>query len=201
MDDIDRAAMNAPAPVMWKPNPVLKWVRIHFLEPTLWRLPMSERILDLCCGYGFYFSINSKAQGVDGDPVCVNYLRAQGFSVQQCDIRERLPFPDGHFEYVIAHDVLEHFTYEDLVAIFAEVHRVLRADGRFVVWVPNRMGYDYGIRKKVGHQLFVTRKEIDLLRGDQFNLSCNYAEPLPRWLGEYFKDNKEVFELVKRSGS
>src|SRR5262249_20818175 len=99
----------SPAPPVIKPNPLLKWVRTHFLERALWRLPRTDKVLDLCCGYGFYFSINPRAVGVDGDAASVQFLRAKGYDVRQCNVLETLPFGPNEFEYVVAHDVLEHF--------------------------------------------------------------------------------------------
>ncbi len=186
-----------PAPPARKPNPLLKWVRTYLVERTLWSLPRTDEVLDLCCGYGFYFGINPNARAVDGDPACVQHLRGKGFRVEQCDILQRLPYGDGAFRHVVAHDVLEHFTFEELRHVLAEVWRVLKPGGRFLVYVPNRKGYDYGLRIGAGHRLFVTRAEIDELRRGLFGLRRHFPEPLPRWLGAFFTHNKEVFELVK----
>lgn len=46
----------------------------------------------------------------------------------------KLPFRDRCFDYVVSSDTLEHF-YDPLHAI-VEVRRVLKPDGRFVIWVP-----------------------------------------------------------------
>ena len=182
-------------PVTLRPNPVLKWIRTRFLEPTLWRLPKNEKVLDFCCGYGFYFSINPRARGVDGNPECVEALRREGRDVVLCDVLGPLPFGDGEFEWVIAHDVCEHFAYAQLEWIFREVHRVLQPGGTFLVIVPNRKGYDYGLRAGAGHVLFVTAREVASLARGLFDLGRSYAEPLPRRIGEHFTHNKEVFHL------
>jgi len=180
-----------------RPNPVLKWIRTHCLERTLWRIPRTNKVLDLCCGYGFYFSINPHAAGIDNDPVSVGNLRAKGFDVQRGNVLAPLPYADGAFEHVIAHDVLEHFSFDDLNQLFDHVHRVLSSDGCFWVLVPNRRGYDYGVRIGVGHVLFVTAEEIQALIKGRFALEANYPEPLPRKLGRVFVHNKEVFKLRK----
>lgn len=180
-----------------RPSSLRKWLRSHLIERTLRRVPRGRDVLDLCCGYGFYFDINPDAAGFDGDPRCVGPLRARGLDVTLGNVLERLPYPDGRFGWVLAHDVLEHFTAEEHLLIAAEVHRVLRPGGRFVVIVPNRKGYDYGVRIDIGHRLFVTSKEIaDFARG-RFTLEASYAEPLPRLLGAHFTHNKEVFLLQK----
>ncbi len=185
------------APPVIAPNPIRLWIRTNFLEPTLWRLPKTDKVLDLCCGFGFYLSINPRARAVDGDPACVEHLQRKGYSVVQCDILKRLPYNDGEFEYVIAHDVCEHFTFEQLQKIFAEVRRILQPGGHFIVIVPHRKGYDFGLATGAGHQLFVTAAEIERLRQGLFELSANYPEPLPRWIGRFFTHNKETFDLVR----
>ena len=139
-----------------KPNFLKKFIRIHLIEKTLQSLPKSNCVLDLGTGYGFYLSINPHAWAVDGDHNCINYLQSKGFNVKQCDFLKRLPFDDDEFEYVIAHDVLEHFTYEELELIFCEVHRILKPDGHFLIFVPNKNGYELGLRTEAGHKLFVT---------------------------------------------
>jgi SAM-dependent methyltransferase len=185
------------SPAANRPNPLLKWVRTYLVERTLWRVPKNDKVLDMCCGYGFYFSINPRAHGVDSDPACIEYLRQRGISARQCDVLKDFPYDDGQFEYVIAHDVLEHFVVEELEILLANVHRVLKSGGVFLVFVPNRKGYDYGVRIGVGHKLYVTAREISNLCRRRFTIRRNYAEPLPRWMGRFFTHNKEVFELVK----
>jgi SAM-dependent methyltransferase len=180
-----------------EPNPILKWIRTRYLEPTLRRLPRTEKVLDLCCGYGFYFGINPNARAVDGDPRVVEHLRERGFHVDLCNVLEGLPHPDGEFEHVIAHDVLEHFTLDELHSLFDEVHRVLAPHGVFWVHVPNRKGYDHGLRIGAGHKMFVTRDEIERLAPGRFDLRNHYPEPFPRWIGRHFTHNKEVFHLVR----
>jgi len=184
-------------PPAHRPNWLLRLIRTYLVERTLWRVPKNDRVLDLCCGYGFYFSINPRAHGIDSDPVCIEYLRQRGISARQSDVLKGLPYESGQFDYVIAHDVLEHFLYEDLETLLGHVYRVLRPGGVFLVFVPNRKGFDYGVRIGVGHRLYVTGREVASLCRGMFSVRRNYPEPLPRWIGRYFTHNKEVFELVK----
>ena len=175
------------------------FVRTWLLEPTLRRVPKTGRVLDLCCGYGFYFSINPNAVGIDGDPQCVAALQSQGRTAQLGNVLETLPYNDASFDFVLAHDVLEHFIMPELDSLFDEIWRVLAPDGVLIAWVPNRRGYDSGVNPEVGHRLFVTQKEIADLAGRRFVVESNIAEPLPRRLGEHFVHNKEVFRLSKRA--
>jgi len=180
-----------------RPNPVLKWARAHFVERTLRGLPRTNEVLDLCCGYGFYLTMNPDAKGVDGDPVSVAQLKQQGYDVAQADVLKGLPYADGQFRHVIAHDVLEHFSMDELMVLMPEVHRVIAPGGQFWVFVPNLKGYNYGVQLDIGHKHYVTAPDIERLRVGLFELERNYAEPLPRKLGKRFTHNKEVFVLRK----
>jgi SAM-dependent methyltransferase len=191
------APMAAGTPVTLHPNPLNKWLRSHLVERSARRLPRTRDVLDLCCGYGFYFTINPNARAVEGNPECVEYLRRQGRDVLLCNVLESLPFADSEFSWVLAHDVCEHFSYPQLQRIFAEVHRILRPGGAFLVIVPNRKGYEWGIRAGAGHVLFVTEREVAGLSEGRFEVREQYPEPLPRWMGRFFTHNKEVFKLVK----
>lgn len=51
-----------------------------------------------------------------------------------------LPFPDAHFDLVLADYVLEHIAAEDVDAVVAEIGRVLKPGGWFVARTPNKWG-------------------------------------------------------------
>lgn len=53
-----------------------------------------------------------------------------------CDLNRRpWPFPDGHFDEVLAYDVVEHLA--DVMSTFEEIHRVARAGALVRVTVPH----------------------------------------------------------------
>lgn len=53
---------------------------------------------------------------------------------------ENLPYPDGTFDLILSHEVLEHVA-DDLLAV-REMVRVLKTGGRAVIFVPN-IGYPF----------------------------------------------------------
>ena len=177
---------------------LLRWVRTRLLAGHLRPLATRERVLDLCCGWGFHLALNPRAWGVDADPAPVEHLRGKGYHVTQADILQPLPFPDHFFDAVLAHDTLEHFTPGESGRIFQEVYRILRPHGLFLVVVPNRKGYRYGLRTRCGHKHFLTPPEVRRLAGDRFIVVREHAHPFPRPLGRYFTHNKEVLLLEKR---
>jgi SAM-dependent methyltransferase len=63
----------------------------------------------------------------------VELARSRGLKVIQGDAR-KIPFPDDHFDLLVAYDVLEHIVEDDLVV--AEIARVVRPGGRVLIAVP-----------------------------------------------------------------
>lgn len=83
----------------------------------------SERVLNLGCG-----------ESEDGDVRfdISRYGRPDVQGTANC-----LPFADEVFSHVVADQVLEHFSPEDVVTVINEVHRVLRDEGTFEIYVPH----------------------------------------------------------------
>lgn len=97
------------------------------------------RALDLGCGLGMYTRRMEEA-GARGVGLEVEWPRAREARAGGLDVvaavGERMPFPDGSFDVVLLHEVLEHVA--DDRASVAEAVRVLRPGGRVLIFVPNR---------------------------------------------------------------
>ncbi|MGW0227463.1 methyltransferase domain-containing protein [Actinopolymorpha singaporensis] len=106
--------------------------------------------LEVGCGTGF-FSLNLRQAGVvdevhvtDLSPGMVEAARENarrlGFEAQgRVADAERLPYPDETFDLVVGHAVIHHIP--DVELAFAEMLRVLRPGGRFVICgEPTRYG-------------------------------------------------------------
>lgn len=48
---------------------------------------------------------------------------------------------DGTFDWVVSTSLIEHLHPDDIQPHLLEVVRVLRTDGRYLVWAPNRLGH------------------------------------------------------------
>ena len=112
--------------------------------------------LELGAGTGF-FSLNLKLAGVvdavhvtDLSPGMVEAAKANalelGFTVEgRVADAERIPYDDNTFDVVVGHAVIHHIP--DVEAAFAEMLRVLKPGGRFVVaGEPTRVGDWYARR-------------------------------------------------------
>ena len=186
-----------------KPDTVRSSRLRNFIREHLLSRPLKETrsyqdsVLDIGCGWGSYLKINPEAYGIDSDDNCVDYLQQKGYKVVKGDLLARFPFDDGQFRCVIAHDVLEHFEYDEIQLIFHETHRVLEKEGLFLILVPHQRGYNYGLRINAGHRYYLQPHEIISLGRAKFMLKKEYPYPLPRAPGRYFTHNKEVVVLEK----
>ena len=104
-----------------------------------WATLPGQRVLDVGCGVGMYTAAFLRQTphvfGVEVERERALEARERAAGVTQA-VGERLPFPDGTFDVVFSHEVLEHVT--DDRACVAEMVRVTRPGGRLVVFVPNR---------------------------------------------------------------
>jgi SAM-dependent methyltransferase len=109
------------------------------------RLPQGGRTLEVGCGTGGLLVAAARAGmtivGVDIAArwlvVARRRLADHGLSVPLVAASaDRLPWPDGHFDTVVADSVLEHL--DDAGAAVREWTRVLHPGGRLLVWSPNR---------------------------------------------------------------
>ncbi len=187
-----------PEPAL-RPNPVKKWIRSTFLSPYLRRIPRDQKTLDLACGWGFSFSINPDFFGVELDDECVRFCQRLGYKVQKANLLGPLPFPDGFFDNCFSHDVLEHFEAPELDMIFGNVHRVLRVGGMFMNVIPNRRGYEYGVRLGIGHKHFATTDEVrQVAERTGFEFVQAYSAPVPNMMNPWFTHAKYVTICRKR---
>lgn len=99
-----------------------------------------KRILDVGCGTGTYVrkfkDFSDDVYGVDIDPEKISQARLTAARVTVAPA-EALPFPDGFFDVVFLHEVIEHVG-DDQQAV-AEAVRVTAPGGSVVIYAPNRL--------------------------------------------------------------
>ena len=103
-----------------------------------------SKILELGCGHGalLYFAQSEgykNSMGVDISEQQVALSKKLGISnVKKGDIKSELKnTPPGSLDAVVAFDVIEHFTKEELVELVDAVHLVLKPEGCWIIHVPN----------------------------------------------------------------
>lgn len=92
------------------------------------------RLLDLGCGSA---PLYDAYRGYVSEIVCADWnynVHERGHVDIECDLSEPLPMRSGHFDTVIASDVLEHVARPDL--LWSEIARVLAPGGSLILNVP-----------------------------------------------------------------
>ena len=91
-------------------------------------MPSGGRVLDICCGGGFftkhfYSGRSGEVIAVDFDPTAIKHAKrhnsAPNVTYELCDIRERLP--KGPFDHVVWDGAIEHFTEEEMTSILRRI--------------------------------------------------------------------------------
>ena len=113
------------------------WDDRAFREFVLQRLSPDFVMLDLGAGAGILPAMDFRGHarricGVDPEPrVTENPYLHEG----KVGVGEKIPYANETFDVVIADNVLEHLAEPE--AVFAEVRRVLKPNGRFLFKTPN----------------------------------------------------------------
>lgn len=120
----------------------------------------SPKILDVGCGTGANLEMLKQfgeSEGVDVSDDALEFCRQKGLKVHK-GLAEELPFPDESFDLVTALDVVEHL--DDDVAGLKEMYRILKKDGKTLIFVPAFM-WLWGVQDDISnHRIRYTRREI-----------------------------------------
>lgn len=147
-------------------------------------------ILELGCGHGALVHTLQQAgfhnvRGVDGSPQQVDAARRMGIAgVKEGLVLDALRAEtDASLDVVIAFDVIEHFSKDELIALVDEVVRVLRPGGRWIIHVPNAEA-PFGSRMRhwdFTHEVAFTRVSLgQLLKASGFSdVMCYEDRPVP----------------------
>jgi SAM-dependent methyltransferase len=111
----------------------------------------APQILDVGCGTGANLEMLAQfgdAEGVDVSEDALAFCRARGLTKVTHGAAERLPYADKSFDLVTALDVIEHL--DDDTGGLREMRRVLRPDGRALLFVPAFM-WLWGVQDDVSH--------------------------------------------------
>jgi SAM-dependent methyltransferase len=104
---------------------------------------LGGRLLENGCGVGMYVEhltpLGGKVVGLEYDFERAAEARRRSQEIITA-AGEALPFPNGSFDLILSHEVLEH-VQDDRQAV-QEMVRVLHSGGRAVIFVPNR-GYPF----------------------------------------------------------
>jgi SAM-dependent methyltransferase len=109
------------------------------------------KILDVGCGTGANLVMLGEfgeAHGIDVSHDALSFCRERGLDRVRHGAAEELPYEDETFDLVTALDVVEHL--DDDAAGLREFRRVLRPDGRILLFVPAFM-FLWGVQDDVSN--------------------------------------------------
>jgi SAM-dependent methyltransferase len=140
----------------------------------------NSRIIEIGCGHGAFQYFIHKAGyknsiGVDGSLEQVSGAKKLGIdSVVYGDLVEYIKrLENDTVDLLVAIDVIEHFTKEELSDLVKEMHRILKKDGLVITHQPNgdsifSNGVIYG---DLTHEMAFTQNSIS-----QLFLSCGFGK-------------------------
>lgn len=118
-----------------------------------------------------------------------------------CDVR-RLPFPDEHFERILASDIIEHFPLSETDSLLKEWSRVLKTGGHLKFRTPS-LKWVVNHYRTTGDAKFVS---WHIFGGQDYETNFHYVIFDNVWLGTLcdkfglktidYRENNSNFELV-----
>ena len=125
---------------------LVDWKRRYFRHSFLKRIPIDRKtkILDLGCGYGIFMDELRKLQynSIEGVDISEDQIEQAGaiFGLRGVFCANAINYLEGKkdvYDCVLAIDILEHLTYDELITLTKLVYVSLRSGGRLVVQAPN----------------------------------------------------------------
>jgi len=148
----------------------------------------SAAILDLGCGHGtlVYYALQVgylNIQGVDVSGQQVNLAHKLGISsVRQGEMMGTLKtIPPASLDAVVAFDVIEHFTKDELIDLVDAVNGVLKPGGRWIIHAPNANSPFFGSIRYGDYtheQAFTPSSLRQLLKSSKYS-NVEFAECAP----------------------
>ncbi|HVH51094.1 MAG TPA: class I SAM-dependent methyltransferase [Gaiellaceae bacterium] len=135
-------------------------------------LRSGEAVLDLGAKWGGLaasIDVSVEYTGLDLSEVNAAAATNAGLTLVQGDVTQPLPFADAAFDCVFCLELLEHLIAP--ARLLAEIHRVLKADGRAVVSVPSPYSWVevarelFGLHDTEGHLNAFTTPVMQNLAG------------------------------------
>ncbi|HEY6796931.1 MAG TPA: class I SAM-dependent methyltransferase [Kineosporiaceae bacterium] len=120
--------------------------------------------LDLACGRGYLLDLlaDRGLTGLAGVDV-FDDVGSPRWAYAVADVTGPLPFATGHFDCVVAGEIIEHVPHPD--ALLREIRRVLRPGGHLVLSTPNLVSWANRILVPFGVQPLATETSSEIALG------------------------------------
>ncbi|MCF8449693.1 MAG: class I SAM-dependent methyltransferase [Taibaiella sp.] len=147
------------------------------------------RILDIGCGDGnFVYHLQQlgykSASGIDVSEEQINKGTSMGIgNLHRADLLDYLSANKQAFDVIIAKDVIEHFTRDEVFEILPLINCNLKSGGRFIMQVPNGQGMFYTsiFYGDYTHEMAYTESSINqvMLNTGFSSVRCYPTGPIP----------------------
>ena len=115
-----------------------------FLSPVLYLCArrFGKRVIEIGsgAGTGLLGAFPRRVQGLEINPLAVEYCKAAGLNVQLIGDDGAFPVADGAFDACVLDNVLEHI--DDPRQTLDECHRITGTNGGLIIAVPGIRGYE-----------------------------------------------------------
>lgn len=149
-------------------------------------------VLDIASGSGYGTNLISQyaksAVGVDVDPIAIKYANKNYSDSKTSFLHgdgDTIPCEDNYFDVVISFETIEHI--ENYDKFVAEIFRVLKKDGLFILSTPNDLEFPEGNHYHV-HEF--VEKELDTLVAKYFKHTKKYYQTT--WLYNLLSDKSDL---------
>jgi len=151
---------------------------LAFLEKTEGKEGQGQKVLDIGAGHGaFSQQLHRMGYEVSACDLMPDLFQFEEIECKRVDVTQEFPYPDGHFDMLIAIEVMEHFNGQD--HFFREACRILKKGGRLFITTPNILSLKSRMRFLLGgfyysfgpldHSLHDGMQHVSALTFDQFN--------------------------------
>ncbi len=159
------------------------------------KLPSTISVLNIGVGNGYLEKMlhakNYKVSALDLSENSIKKLVQAGIDGHLGSITES-PFQEEQFDYVIASEVLEHLSNEDLPLALHEIARILKKNGEFIGTVP----FNEDLKEntvvcpscdihfhKWGHQQTFNKESLSALLASQLKITKLKVQTFVEWRG------------------
>ncbi len=154
----------------------------------------NKKVLDLGCGEGEFLLIDKdNFYGIDINQRVVSSLQAKGLQVKLGSV-DKIDYPDGSFDGVYCHNVIEHISLDKAYNLIKESGRVLAKDGLFILaseLVTTKFWHTFGHVKPYPPEAVVKLLRHDS-REDFEGIDC-FEKVATIYFGQYFKNKIMYF--------
>lgn len=178
--------------------------RFNHQFPIRHSKPGFRTTLEIGAGLGEHLEYERLTPGQESGYYCNEYREIMAAEIHRrfprvqtvvCDCQQRMDFPDGFFDRIIAIHVLEHLP--NLPACLAELYRLVNKDtGRLLVVIPTEGSLAYSLARKISAERAWNKHfsvpYAEFYQREHINLPAEILEELGRY---FVVEDRSYFPL------